>query len=100
MYQVFVYKPRKVLYGNKCASDYTQARGFEYVPVISDPTKHRNPLGVFFHNLWAKTAITFRCGLFWSVRTRRHIQQCRKSSGDFVGQIPAATDSLLFAQNP
>lgn len=100
MYQIFVYKPRKVLYGNKCATDYTQAKGFEYVPVMADPSKHHNPLGVFFHNIWAKTVITFRCGLFWSVRTRRHIEQCRKSSGDFVGAIPIAPDSITVAQNP
>lgn len=85
IYRLYVYKPSKVLYGNRCATNYLHKHGFEYIPVQDDPSKHRNPLFVFFHNLGVRTALTFRNGPFWSVRARKHIKQCRISSGDFVG---------------
>lgn len=93
--QIHVFNTKRVLIGNRCVAEYTLKRGFEYVSVQADPEKHRNPVLVFFQNLGTRTLLTFKIGPFWSVRTRRHINQCRKSSGDFVGELsPNLIDSL------
>lgn len=84
MLRIFKRDPSKVLHGNRCVSEYTQAMGFEYVILTADDSGDAD-LNSFFTNVGNGVVLMFRHGPFWSCKVRKRIRQCRLGTGDFVG---------------
>lgn len=76
---------KNILYGNKCFEDFTRQLGFVYEVQIKGQAGGLNGFTRFWHNAGTKTALFFTAGPWWKLRVNNRREECRTSSGDFVG---------------
>ncbi|MEO1052351.1 MAG: hypothetical protein AAFX87_17085 [Bacteroidota bacterium] len=74
-----------LLLGNKCFEDFTHRMGFEYLLQPKGSAGNRSEFGRLLHNFGTKLTILFRNGPFWKFKLNKQREECRRSSGDFVG---------------
>lgn len=85
-YMTIIKKDTKnILYGNKCFEDYTRQLGFLYEVQMKGHAGSMNGFTRFWHNAVTKTALCFKAGPWWKLRVNKRRDECRTSSGDFVG---------------
>lgn len=71
-----------ILYGNKCADDFTKEYGFKYV-IISDNRKLN--AGEVLHNFFTNFKLTFKNGPFWKIKLKKKLKECRSRTADEMG---------------
>jgi hypothetical protein len=82
---IYVENSTEWLIGNPCVTQYTAERGFMLAPYTDFPKRNPSEIKVWYENLPTKWSLFFRYGPFWKSKLRNRVEQCRKSSGDFVG---------------
>jgi len=59
--------------------------GFMYLAVPPGQAENYDGITRWFHNFGVKCLMVFRHGIFWKAKVNKKFQECKYSSGDFVG---------------
>jgi hypothetical protein len=82
---IFTYEPNEYLVGNPCAREYMLERGYLYISKDDYPNRDIDEVRMWFKIKKAEWKVFWRNGPGWKNRLRKHLKQCKSSSGDFVG---------------
>jgi hypothetical protein len=82
--KILKYDNRGLMHGNPCVAEETAKLGFEYLIVCNKDYKDAKPLYVFFYNLGTRIKLTLKNGPGWSIRLKKKIKACKRSTADFV----------------
>jgi hypothetical protein len=78
-------EPRKYLLGNLCSREYMLQNGFLYVSVEDFPNRDVSDFKLWRANKRSEWKIFWRLGPGWKRKLNNQLEQCKNSSGDFVG---------------
>ncbi|MFY8033978.1 MAG: hypothetical protein ACOVMN_05630 [Flexibacteraceae bacterium] len=82
---IYTYKPNDYLVGSPCAREYMLERGYLYISKDDHPNRDIDEVKMWFIIKRAEWKVFWRNGPGWKKRLRKHLKQCKASSGDFVG---------------
>lgn len=76
---------KNTLTGNRCFEDITTGMGFQYLAVPKGQPPNKNGFSRWRHNFGVKFMMVLKNGPFWKTKVNKKYDECKFSSGDFVG---------------
>lgn len=95
---IYTTRTNYYLVGNDCMRQFTRQMGFEYVAYDEYDHENLGPLAYHFYNVTSRLGMIFKAGPFWKIKVNRKLAECRRSSGDFIGQVPFAPLNLSIPE--
>ena len=78
-------EPSRYLLGNICSREFMLQNGYLYVSVEDFPSKDISEFKLWLANKRSEWKIFWKLGPGWKRKLNHQIEQCKNSSGDFVG---------------